>query len=202
MEHALHPWLVDSVGWCAAATAIYSSRARTMIPLRIAAIAGCCFALVFAVLRDTTPTIFANAVLLPLNIVRLAQMRRLIADAKAAAGAPAAYDWLRPFMRKVEFAEGAVIFRKGDIGAGAYLIGSGEVFVSEHGAIAGKGALLGEIGLLTRENRRTASAVARTDVRAWSVSYADLEQLCLQNPAFCLHMARVIVHRYEANLAG
>ncbi len=198
----MHPWWVEAIGWCSAAIAIYAFHSRTMIPLRVAAIVGCAFALCFAYFRETTPTMAANAILLPLNIVRLAQMRRLVADARSAVGAPTSYEWLRPFMREVTFKAGAAIFRKGDIGAEAWLIGEGEVFVNEHNAVAGEGALLGEIGLLTRENRRTASATARTDVRAWRIAFDDLEQLCLQNPAFCLHMARVIVQRYEANLAA
>ena len=202
MEALVHSYLIETIGWCAAAISIYSFHARTMIPLRILAIIGCCFSLAFASLRDTTPTIFANAVLLPLNVVRLVQMHRLIADARNAVSAPTDFGWLRPFMQEVKFAAGTTLFRRGDIGAEAWLIGSGEVWVAEHDAVVGEGAFLGEIGLLTHENRRTASAVARTDVRAWRIAYSDLEQLCVQNPAFCLHMARIIVQRYEANLVA
>ena len=198
----MYPYLIEVIGWGAAGLAIYSFHARTMIPLRVAAIAGCAFALTFSYYRGNTPTVVANAILLPLNIVRLAQMRRLIADARTAMETPDNFNWLRPFMQKVEFDAGATIFRKGDAGAEAYLIGSGEVRVQEHNAVVSGGALLGEIGLLTREHRRTASAIAATHVRAWRISYDDLNQLCLQNPAFCLHMARVIVQRYEANLAA
>ena len=104
-------------------------------------------------------------------------------------------------MNQVDFRAGETIFSKGDVGDHAYLIGSGAVRVPEHDAQAMEGALLGEMGLLTRDNRRTASAIAASQVRAWRISYKDLEQLCLQNPAFCLHMARIIVQRYEANLA-
>ena len=200
MDHAIYPWWVEAIGWCSAAMAIFAFQSRTMIPLRVAAIFGCAFALGFAWFRETTPTLVANAILLPLNIVRLMQMRRLIAAARAAVGAPPNYDWLRPFMREARFNAGETIFRKGDIGAEAWLVADGEVSITERDVLVGAGKLLGEIGFLTREHRRTASAVAKTDVRAWRVSFDDLEQLCIQNPAFCLHLASVIVQRYEANL--
>jgi len=74
------------------------------------------------------------------------------------------------------------------------------VGIPEHDAAVGAGGLLGEIGLLTEGHVRTASAICRTDVRAWKISFAELEQLCLQDPQFCLHLARVIVQRYQANL--
>ena len=44
------------------------------------------------------------------------------------------------------------------------------------------------------------TGLAATDVRAWRISYKDLEELCLQNPDFCFHLARIIVQRYEANI--
>lgn len=200
MHAPIYPWWVDVIGWLSAAISIYTFYARTMVPLRIAAIVGCIFALLFAYFRENTQTMVANAILLPLNVVRLIQMRRLIADARMAVNAPADYDWLRPFTHKVDFRAGDPLFHKGEIGNAAYLVGSGEVLVPEHNAVVTNGALLGEIGLLTSGHRRTASAIAKTDVRAWRISYDDLEQLCMQDPAFCLHMARVIVHRYEANL--
>ena len=198
----MHPDLVEASGWCSAALALYSFYARTMIPLRVAAIAGCFFAIIFAYNRGNHPNLVASAILLPLNVVRLVQMRRLIDDAKQAQVEAGNFNWLKPFMQQVDFPAGATIFRKGDIGAEAYLVGAGDVRIPDHNAIAKEGALLGEIGLFSREHRRTASAIAVTDVRAWRVSYDDLNQLCLQNPAFCLHMSKVIVQRFEANLAA
>jgi CRP/FNR family cyclic AMP-dependent transcriptional regulator len=202
MELLTNPHFIDMFGWCATAIAIYAFSSRTMIPLRVIVIVGCGFGLVYGALRGAWPTIAVNATLLPLNIYRLLQMRKLIADARATVQGPTNFSWLRPFMQEVDFPAGSNIFRKGDLGAEAYLIGSGEVFINEHNAVASSGALLGEIGLLTRENRRTASATARSDVRAWRISYTDLEQLCIQNPAFCLHLARIIVQRYQTNLAS
>jgi hypothetical protein len=200
---ALEPklnYLIEAIGWLASAFALYTFWARTMIPLRLAAIAGCFFALIYNAHNHNVPSFVTNSILLPLNIWRLGQMRRLIKDARSASFTPGDFNWLKPFMNQVDFRAGEVIFSKGDVGDHAFLIGAGEVRIPEHDAIAKEGALLGEIGLLSKDNRRTASAVAATDVRAWRISYKDLEELCLQNPDFCFHLARIIVQRYEANI--
>jgi CRP/FNR family transcriptional regulator, cyclic AMP receptor protein len=197
-----YEYLFQIAGWSSAALSIYAFNAKTMIPLRVAALSACALGLIWGLSRGNYPNVVANAALLPLNLARLAQMRRLIVDSKAASERPSGYEWLKPFMHPVEFAAGQTMFGKGDVGSEAFLVGSGEVSIPEHGAKVGPGALLGEIGLLTSGNRRTASAICLSDVRAWRVSFGELEQLCLQNPEFCLHMARIIVRRYEANLVA
>jgi CRP/FNR family cyclic AMP-dependent transcriptional regulator len=184
--HVDWDYFFEAAGWASAAFAVYAFHAKTMIPLRVAAVSACVLGLVWSLSRGNYPNVVANSILLPLNLLRLTEMRKLIVDAKASSERPKGYEWLKPFMHPVEFAAGQAMFRKGDIGAEAFLVGSG--------------ALIGEIGLLTNGNRRTASAVCTSDVRAWKVGFDELEQLCLQNPEFCLHMARIIVRRYEANL--
>jgi hypothetical protein len=192
------------LGYAAGGFGIYAFRARTMIPLRVAATCGCALGLAYGALRGAQPTIIVNAIMLALNLWRLAEMRRLIRDSGAAAGAdptrPEGYDWLKPFMHRVELPAGRVLFRKGEVGAEAFLIGSGEVHIPEYDALVRPGDLLGEIGLLATDNLRSATAVCRTPVRAWRVSYDELKELCLQDPQFCLHLATVIVRRYEHNL--
>ncbi|THD44581.1 MAG: cyclic nucleotide-binding domain-containing protein [Bradyrhizobium sp.] len=192
------------LGYAAGGFGIYAFRAKTMIPLRFAATCGCAFGLAYGALRGAQPTILVNAVMLALNLWRLIEMRRLISDSGAAThtdpSRPEGYDWLKPFMHRVELPAGHVLFRKGEVGNEAFLIGDGEVHIPEFDAYARPGDLLGEIGLLATDNRRSATAVCRTAVRAWRVSYHELKELCLQNPQFCLHLATVIVRRFEHNL--
>jgi hypothetical protein len=192
------------LGYAAGGFGIYAFRAKTMIPLRVAATCGCALGLAYGALRGAQPTIIVNALMLALNVWRLLEMRRLIRDSGTAAhvdpSRPDGYDWLKPFMHRVELPAGHVLFRKGEVGAEAFLIGEGEVHIPEYDATVRPGDLLGEIGLLATENKRSATAVCRTPVRAWRVSYYELKELCLQNPQFCLHLATVIVRRFEHNL--
>ena len=194
--------IFDLAGWLAAGFAIYAFQAKTMIPLRVCAVTATAFGFVYATSKGAYPNMALNMVLFALNLLRLREMRQLVLDAGEAAIRPSGYEWLKPFMHRAEFPAGHVLFRKGETASEAYLLGSGDVYVPEHDASAKAGDLLGEIGLLTTGNRRTASAICRTDVRAWRIGFAELEQLCLQNPDFCLHMARIIVQRYEANLGA
>ncbi len=192
------------LGYAAGGFGIYAFRSKTMIPLRVAATCGCALGLAYGAIRGAQPTVIVNALMLALNFWRLMEMRRLVADSGAAAGTdpsrPEGYDWLKPFMHRVELPAGRVLFRKGEVGAEAFLIGEGEVHIPEYDATVRPGDLLGEIGLLATDNKRSATAVCRTPVRAWRVSYHELKELCLQNPQFCLHLATVIVRRYEHNL--
>jgi CRP/FNR family transcriptional regulator, cyclic AMP receptor protein len=192
----------DASGWAAAAFAIYAFNAKTMIPLRIAATVATVFGFTYATSKGAYPNMAVNAVLFGLNVERLRQMRQLVVDSAAAVARPEGYEWLKPFMHRVDFPEGHVLFRRGDVGSQAYLLGSGDIFIVEHDAYAKAGDLIGEIGLWTVGHRRTATAICRSRVRAWRVSYSELEQLCLQNPQFCLSLARIIVQRYETNISA
>ena len=194
-------YLFDAAGWTAAALAIFAFQARTMVPLRTAATFATCFGFAYAAAKGAWPNMTVNAVLFVLNLRRLTEMRRLIADARAADERPSGFEWLKPFMHRVDFPAGHVLFQRGEVGEQAYLLGSGEVFVPEHGGLAKAGDMIGEIGLLTGGHKRTASAICRTEVRAWAANYRELEALCLQNPEFCWHLTRIIVRRYEENLA-
>ena len=103
------------LGYAAGGFGIYAFRAKTMIPLRVAATCGCALGLAYGALRGAQPTIIVNALMLALNLWRLVEMRRLIADSGAAAGTdpsrPEGYDWLKPFMLRIDLPAGHVLFR-------------------------------------------------------------------------------------------
>ncbi|THD44582.1 MAG: cyclic nucleotide-binding domain-containing protein [Bradyrhizobium sp.] len=193
-------YLTDVVGWIAGVLEVYAFQEKTMIPLRIAAVFACLFGFAYGYLSHAYPSMAVSLVLLPLNLWRLKELRRLIADSGASVIRQSNYEWLRPFMHRADFRAGDVLFRKGEVGDAAFLIGAGDVRIPEHKATVGAGGLLGEIGLLTAGHIRTATAICQTDVRAWRISFAEMEQLCLQDSKFCLHLARIIVQRYQANL--
>ena len=195
-------YVTETTGWIAGILELYAFQEKTMIPLRVAAVFACVFGFAYGYLSHAYPSMAISLALLPVNLWRLKELRRLIADSGAAVDRPSHYEWLRPFMHRADFPAGHVLFRKGEVGEAAFLIGAGEVHIPEHDATVGAGGLLGEIGLLSAGHVRTASAVCRTDIRAWKISFDELEQLCLQDAKFCLHMARVIVQRYQANLQG
>jgi len=62
------------------------------------------------------------------------------------------------------------------------------------------GAFFGEMGLFTEENRRTASAVALTDVDLLCVRYDELLELAAQNPQFGFYLMKLMMQRMQQNV--
>lgn len=55
--------------------------------------------------------------------------------------------------------------------------------------------VIGEVGLFAPDGRRTATVVCETDVEIGSVSDAKLLELYVPEPAFGLHLMRLVVQR-------
>ena len=68
----------ELIGVAAAAASLYAFYCRTIIPLRIAAIVANVLAMLYSFLHGTYPTFVLNAVLLPLNAIRLRDMTQLM----------------------------------------------------------------------------------------------------------------------------
>ncbi|MGE3244978.1 MAG: Crp/Fnr family transcriptional regulator [Beijerinckiaceae bacterium] len=188
-------------GWAAAAASFYAFHSKTMIPLRVAIIAANALSIVWGLHTMNLPNLVLNIGLLPLNILRLREMRKLVDDVKAANREPIDYEWLKPYMREVVFPAGATIFSKDDAADSAYVIGEGQVALPELGVILGPGSLMGEMGLFTAGNKRMSGARCMSEVRTWRITYAEFEQLYFQNPQFGFHIVRLMVRRMENNLA-
>ena len=135
---------VDMVGFSAAAVSFVAFSAKTMIPLRIAAICSNVLFIAFGLLSGFWPSALMHTLLLPLNIYRLQAMRRLIRRVAVAARSEDVFEseWLRPYMRRMSFTKGRTIFAKGEPAHGVYFIVSGQVHFPEVDEHAGKRAAL------------------------------------------------------------
>ena len=193
---------VDMVGFSAAAASFVAFSAKTMIPLRIAAICSNVLFVAFGLLSGFWPSALLHTLLLPLNIYRLRAMRRLIRRVAVAAQAEDVFEseWLRPYMRRKSFTKGSLIFAKGDPAHGVYFIVSGQVHFPEVDEHAGSGLLFGEISIFTHEGRRTLSCVCETDVEVLYMTNEELKELYFQNPEFGYHLVRLIVDRMKRQI--
>ena len=194
--------LVDMVGFSAAAASFVAFSAKTMIPLRIAAICSNVLFVAFGLLSGFWPSAVMHTLLLPLNIHRLRAMRRLIRRVAVAARAEDVFEseWLRPYMRRKSFTKGSTIFAKGEPAHGVYFIVSGQVHFPEVDEHAGSGLLFGEIAIFTDEGRRTLSCVCETDVEVLYMTNEELKELYFQNPEFGYHLVRLIVDRMKRQI--
>jgi CRP/FNR family transcriptional regulator, cyclic AMP receptor protein len=195
----MHPGNAEWFGIAAAAASLYAANAKTIIPLRIAAIIANALALIYSFLHGTYPTVALNAILLPLNAIRLRDMRQLVRQIDDAMKGDLNADWLLPFTRPVKFKAGEFIMHRGEYATAAFYIAAGEVELVEMGAVFGKGTLLGEIGLVAPDGKRNMSVRCRTDVQAAKLDYDRFKELYFQNPQFGFRLLHLIVARMQSN---
>ena len=174
---------------------------KTVIPLRVAAIASAFFFLGYGIFMPAIPTIFLYGMLLPLNTYRLYQIRELIEKVRLAAGGDLSMDWLEPFMTRRGFRKGAILFNKGDRADEMFLIVKGSYVVKELGIELSPGQIIGEMGLLTPDNRRTQTVVCTERGHCLSITYDKVRELYFENPEFGFHFLRLTSQRLLQNVA-
>jgi CRP/FNR family cyclic AMP-dependent transcriptional regulator len=192
-----HPF-AELIGISAAAVSLYAAHAKTMIPLRVAAIVANALAMTYSFLHGTYPTFMLNAILLPLNAWRLRAMLALIRDIDVATKSDMNVDWLLPYTRPADFKAGDIIMQRGDYATAAFYIISGEIEMVEINVTWGKGTLVGEIGLFTPDGKRTMTIRCKTDVHAAQIDYDRFKELYFQNPQFGFRLLHLIVERMQS----
>jgi len=141
-----------------------------------------------------------HAVLLPLNSYRLHQMLQLVRDVKRSVNSDLSMEWLRPFMTERKCATGEVLFYKDEKAESMYYIVSGRFRLVESGIELPVGAIVGELGMLTPSNVRTQTLECVESGMILSVSYDQVEQLYVQNPAFGFYFLRLASARLFQNI--
>jgi CRP/FNR family transcriptional regulator, cyclic AMP receptor protein len=190
----------ELIGIAAAAASLYAAHARTMIPLRIAAIVANALAMSYSFLHGTYPTFALNAILLPINAWRLRAMLNLIRNINEATKGDMNVDWLLPYTRPVHFKAGDLIMQRGEYATAAFYITSGEVEMVEINQSYEKGTLVGEIGLFAPQGRRNMTIRCKTNVDAAQIDYDRFKELYFQNPQFGFRLLHLIVARMQTNV--
>jgi uncharacterized protein (DUF697 family)/CRP-like cAMP-binding protein len=191
--------LANVLGIIGGICTVASMSMKTVIPLRIAAIAGAFFFLCSAIFARSVPSMFLYAMLLPLNSMRLYQMIELIKKVRAAASADLSMDWLQPFMTKRRYKKGAIVFRKGDHADEMFLAAKGKYRIPEINIELRPGHIFGELGLLTSGSQRTASIECVESGHLLTISYDKVRELYFENPEFGFYFLRLIGERLLEN---
>jgi len=195
--------IVDALGYLAAGIVFLTFCMKTMLALRIIAIASNTAFIVYALAADLMPVLLLHAALLPLNLLRLAQMRRMARLAgEVARTTPTAdqFDWLIPLGHRRNLPDGATLFRKGEPANSLFVIAEGSIVLPEIGVTLGPGALLGEVALFSPSNLRTTSAEARGPVQLFELTERRVEELYFDNPVFAYRLIRLITRRLLSNM--
>jgi len=173
---------------------------KTVIPLRIAAIASAFFFLCAGILARSFPAIFLYSLLLPLNSYRLYQMIELIKKVRAAASSDLSMNWLEPFMTRRRYRAGEILFRKGDLADEMFLAVKGRYLVSELNIELQPGQIFGELGLITSGSHRTGSVECIESGHVLTINYDRVRELYFDNPEFGFYFLRLIGERLLQNL--
>jgi hypothetical protein len=192
---------VEALGWLGAALAIAGSAMKTIIPLRCLGIAANVVSLVYASLMGLYPSMTVNLVLLPLNAVRLYQMLRLIRKVKQASRSDLSMEWLKPFMARRKVKAREVLFAKGDRADCMFYTLSGRYRLKPLGIELPSGQVVGEMGFLSPDNRRTQTLECLESGEVLSITYDEVRQLYFQNPEFGFYFLRLTSERLFHNMA-
>lgn len=174
---------------------------KTMIPLRLVGITANVFMISYTALAGVYPVLILQSCLLPLNVVRLIQVRRLIARVHEAKTSELDLEALIPFMRIEHHDAGSVLFREGDHADKMYIIQRGTVSLPAVDVRLGSNAVLGEIGIIHPDGTRTGDALCETDVDVLSIDHKHVLQLYYQSPEFGFYLLRLVTDRLVANAA-
>lgn len=185
----------EILGYAAAALTIATYSVRTMIPLRVIGICANCLFVAYGYFSEVYPQLLLHAILLPLNSFRLYQMMRLISLVKQASAGDLSMDWIKSYTSTRHCQAGETIFAKGDAADVMYYAVSGRYRLIEIGA----GQVIGEMGLVAPDNRRSQTFKCLESGELLVVSYNQVRQLYFQNPRFGYFFLRLITERLFAN---
>jgi hypothetical protein len=174
---------------------------QTMVPLRVANMAGCTFFATYGALSGNVATFLLYLLLLPINAVRLRQMLRLVKKARTATQGDMSMEWLKPFMTERRYRRGDRLFKKGDAATEMFLIVTGKFLVKEIGVELPPGRIMGEFGFLTPDNRRTGAVECIEDGQVLSITYERLLEIYFQNPQFGYYFLVLTTRRLLENIA-
>lgn len=189
------------LGFVAGVLYIASHYMKTMVPLRLCEIGSNALFVVYGALYPSWPTLALYGILVPLNSLRLYEMLQLIKKVKTASQGDLSMDWLKPFMHKHLFRQGAVLFKKGDQADEMYYIVSGKCRVVELAIELPAGHMVGELGFLTPEHQRTQTVECIEDVEMLTISYDKVRELYFQNPSFGFYLLRLASERLLQNVS-
>ena len=190
-------------GFIGAALMVASYLMKSMLPLRMVALAANVFLVVYAVQGGSWPTVVLYVAMIPINVKKVLQIKTLIRAIENAKADTPISEWLLPHMTRRQAKAGQTLWNKGDKATEMLYVESGRLNMIEYDESIGAGAILGEIGLFAPDNRRTRTVVCETDCTLYGLSADAMAQLYYQNPKLGFHVMRMIVARlmHDTDLA-
>jgi len=172
---------------------------RTMVPLRVFGIVSAFFFLAYGALGGGFATFLLYFLLLPINSLRLFQIVKLLKKARLALRDDLSVDWLKPFMDRRNCHIGDILFRKGARADEMFLVTTGKFQVSEIGVELSPGDLVGEIGFVKPDRKRTQTVQCVENGAVLTITYDRLLQVYFEHPNFAIYLLRLSCNRLLQN---
>jgi len=174
---------------------------RTMIPLRIIGICSNCAFIAYGFLGGLYPVLILHLILLPLNGWRLHQVLELTRQVREATHGDLNMDWLKPFTTTRHVNPGDEIFHAGEVANDMFVVVSGRFRLVETQIAIEPPDVVGEFALLDPVRSRSQTLECLEAGTLLQISYAQVEQLLLQNTRFAFYFLRLITRRLFQNIA-
>ena len=174
---------------------------RTMVPLRVSNMVSNLSFAAYGALAGDIKTFLLYLLLFPINAVRLRQMLRLVEKARTATQGDMSMEWLKPFMTERRYRRGDILFKKDETANEMLLTVTGKFLVKEIGVELPPGVLMGELGFLTPDKRRTATIECLEGGQVLSITYDRLLEIYFQNPQFGYYFLVLTSQRLLENIA-
>ena len=191
----------NAIGLLGGICYIASTQMKTMVPLRATGIASNVFLMLYGLLSHSYLSFALYITLAPINTVRLVQMLQLVKKVKTATQGDLSMDWLKPFMTKRGYHKGDVLFHKGDVASEMFYTVDGKYLVTGINIELPPGTIVGEMGLLAPDNRRTQTVECTEDGLVLTITYDKVRELYFQNPDFGFYFLRLTSERLLQNIA-
>jgi CRP-like cAMP-binding protein len=121
--------------------------------------------------------------------------------ARSATQGDTSMEWLKPFMTERKYRKGDVLFKRDDAANEMFLTVTGRFLVKEINVELPPGRLMGELGFLSPNNRRTATVECLEDGHVLTITYEKLLEIYFQNPQFGYYFLVLTSQRLLENIA-
>ena len=191
----------EALGYLGALMTLGTYSMKRMIPLRAIGICANCAFIAYGAFAHAYPQLVLHSVLLPLNAFRLREMMKLVSSVRTASQSDLNMDWLKPFMISKTCRAGELIFRKDDLASEMFYTISGRYRLTEIELEIGPGQVIGELGLIAPDSKRTLTFECVEDGELIRMNYSGVKQLYFQNPQFGFYFLQLISRRLFQNMA-
>jgi CRP/FNR family transcriptional regulator, cyclic AMP receptor protein len=182
----------EPFGYVASLLVFAAFYTKSMVPLRIAAIASNVAFIVYGWIDGLAPILVLHSALLPLNVLRLVELRRIAVGVETASNDEASIEVLFPLMTRMTIRAAEMILEADNEADRLYYIVEGYLFVPEVQKELGPGCFLGEFSQSPERGGRTTAAVARTDCVAMVLTRKAALAAFVQHPQLAPHLLRFV----------